>query len=523
MHPFDSSSAAGVAHAGPVHTGTVPASPALGYVHDLDTPLLMFSEQDVWTLRDAAEGVFITGGIGAGKSSSSGAALAKAYLRAGFGGIVCCANVDEVDRWRRYCAEAGRSPSLIVMDKTLAHRFNFLEYQMAVGRGSTFEAVQVLLDILNAAEGKHDTGSGGENQFWDQTLRQILRNTILPVWAAYGRLTLADMMRFMNDRPTTIEQLASDEWMEGSFFFRTMELAEIGGAHPMEPEDYQAIEHYWTRTMMQPDQRTPGNILQTVVARLDPFLTGDLRKLFCTHTTLVPELTFEGAVIVLDLSAHAWGQEGVLAQHIVKIMWQKAMQRRPKTDDARPCFLFADECQYFLAPSDQQFQSTARACRALTVYLTQNLPGIYARIGKQGAQDIADALLGNLATKIFHAQPDSRTAEWAATMIGKAVIWRQNVGENETRNTNTHHSTGRSGGGGSPGGHNTTSGTGDGYARGTNRGASQVVDYRVQPSHFMTLRKGGGPDGTSEAVIFQAGRVFDHTASTWTPTLFKQG
>lgn len=500
-----------------------PGSSQLGYVHDLDTPLLMFSNRDVWTVRDAAEGVFVTGGIGAGKSSSSGAAIAKAYLRAGFGGIVCCANVDEVDRWRRYCADTGRSQSLIVMDKSLRHRFNFLEYQMAVGRSSTFEAVQVLLDILNAAEGKHDTGAGGDNQFWEQTLRQILRNAIMPVWAAYGRLTLADLMRFMNERPTLPEQLASDDWLDSSFFARTMERAEAGGAHPMEPEDYQAIENYWLKTMMQPDQKTAGNILQTVVARLDPFLTGDLRKLFCTDTSLVPELTFEGAVIVLDLSAHEWGQEGVLAQHIVKIMWQKAMQRRPKTPTARPCFLMADECQYFLAQSDQAFQSTARACRALTVYLTQNLPGIYAKIGGPKAQDVTDALLGNLATKIFHAQPDPRTAEWAANMIGKALTWRENVGENQGSNYGTSTNAGYSSGSHAPGSSNSSSGSTAGNSHGTSRGASQVIDYRVQPSHFTTLRKGGGPDAVSEAVIFQAGRVFGYTGSTWTPTLFTQG
>lgn len=237
----------------------------------------------------------------------------------------------------------------------------------------------------------------------------------------------------------------------------------------------------------------------------------------------MPELTFEGAVIVLDPSAHEWGQEGVLAQHIIKIMWQKAMQRRPKTPTARPCFLMADECQYFLAQSDQAFQSTARACRALTVYLTQNLPGIYAKIGGPKAQDVTDALLGNLATKIFHAQPDPRTAEWAANMIGKALTWRENVGENQGSNYGTSTNAGYSSGSHSPGSSNTSSGSTAGNSHGTSRGASQVIDYRVQPSHFTTLRKGGGPDAVSEAVIFQAGRVFGYTGSTWTPTLFAQG
>src|ERR1700691_3209696 len=181
--------------------------PSPGYLHDLDAPLLMFSEHDVWSLRDAAEGVFITGGIGSGKSSGSGAMLAKSYLSAGFGGVVCCVTVDEAERWRRYAAETGRSQSLIVVDKTLRHRFNFLDYQMTAGRGSVFEAVRVLIDILNAAEGRMDSGGDGKDQFWQQTLRELLGKTLAPLWAAYGRITLADLMRFVHQRPVTPDHL----------------------------------------------------------------------------------------------------------------------------------------------------------------------------------------------------------------------------------------------------------------------------------------------------------------------------
>ena len=507
-----------------VSANTIPASAATGYVSDLDTPLLMFSERDIWTLRDAAEGVLITGGIGSGKSSGSGATLFKSYLRAGFGGIVCCANIDEVERWRGYCEETGRLQSLIVIDKSLTERFNFLEYQMTVGRGSVFEAVRVLLDILNAAEGRIEEGGDGKDQFWQQTLKEILGKTLAPLWAAYGRITLPEIMRFILDRPKSEKDLGDDAWQETSFWAQTIARVADNPTHEPYRDDIKPVVDYWTNTLMTGDARTTGNIIQTLTARLDPFTSGDLRRLFTTTTTVVPEMTFEGAVIVLDLSAHEWGEEGILAQHIFKTMWQRAIQRRPKTATARPCFLAADECQYFLAAADQQFQSTSRACRALTVYLTQNLPGVYAKIGGNRAQDVADALLGNLATKFFHAQPDPRTAEWAANMIGKAVVWRENVGENESINSGKGGNSSSSGGGmGQKGQVSSGSSWQIGRGQGTSRGASQTVDYRLQPSHFSTLLKGGGPERMSEAVIFQAGRVFAYTGSTWTPALFRQG
>ena len=59
----------------------IPATTATGYVSDLDAPLLMFSEYDVWDLRSACEGALITGGIGSGKSSGSGAMTASNWAR----------------------------------------------------------------------------------------------------------------------------------------------------------------------------------------------------------------------------------------------------------------------------------------------------------------------------------------------------------------------------------------------------------------------------------------------------------
>src|ERR1019366_5209564 len=71
----------------------------LPFVTNLDTPLLSLSPKDRFTLRDACNGVHIFGGIGSGKTSGSGKALAAAYLRGGMGGLVLCAKPEEVDLW----------------------------------------------------------------------------------------------------------------------------------------------------------------------------------------------------------------------------------------------------------------------------------------------------------------------------------------------------------------------------------------------------------------------------------------
>ena len=64
--------------------------------------------EDDFTIRQACEGISIMGGIGSGKTSGSGAQFARAYLRAGFGGLVLCAKNDEAELWREYAKATGR-------------------------------------------------------------------------------------------------------------------------------------------------------------------------------------------------------------------------------------------------------------------------------------------------------------------------------------------------------------------------------------------------------------------------------
>jgi hypothetical protein len=72
---------------------------------------LSSSAKDTLTLADAKTGVLITGQTGRGKTSGPGRLLAKAYLRAGFGGLVLCAKIDEADLWRNICAKPTGSSS----------------------------------------------------------------------------------------------------------------------------------------------------------------------------------------------------------------------------------------------------------------------------------------------------------------------------------------------------------------------------------------------------------------------------
>ena len=74
---------------------------------------------------------------------------------------------------------------------------------------------------------------------------------------------------------------------------------------------------FWSEEYPAIPEKTRGNILITVSATLDRFKHGRLQRAFCGPTTVVPELSFHGAVIVLAMPTLTWNEDGVIAQQIL--------------------------------------------------------------------------------------------------------------------------------------------------------------------------------------------------------------
>ena len=180
------------------------------------------------------------------------------------------------------------------------------------------------------------------------------------------------------------------------------------------------------------------------------------------------------------------GIVGQMTAAIVKLCFEKMIERREDISDpdARPVFLWGDECQFFAIDYDQKFQTTARSSRTLTVYATQNLDNLYDGYGKEKA----NSLLGNLGTKIFCQNGDHTTNKWAADSIGQEVLRRhsQNIGDSKS--------------GGMKGDYSKS----DNYSEGW----SEQKDYKVDIIQFTTLQT-GGPRGQCQVgyIFWQSGRV----------------
>lgn len=469
--------------------------------YDLQQPIFYFTKEDPWRIGDACEGTQIFGATGSGKTSGSGKSLALAFLRAGFGGLVLTVKPDEADNWRNYVGQvnqerAGRGEDpipLLIFSPSNQWRFNFMEYEFGRpgrGAGLTENLVNLFFTVIEASERKN----GGEkgDQYWTRSAKQLLRNAIDLLAIAKGKLSLLDIYTIISTAPQSFEQRDSEAWQNGSFCYQCIEEGEAKEKSFSKERDFKFTAKYWLGEFPSLASETRTSIVSVFTSMADCFLRGVLADLFCGETTILPEYSQSGAVIVLDLPVKEYGDLGQFAQVLFKFIWQKATERRNTQENPRPVFLWVDEAHNFFTSYDMQFQSTARSSRACTVYLTQSLPNYYAVMGgTDKGRPEADSLLGNLQTKIFHANGDSTTNQWAAELIGK--IWQKRIGTNQGETTD-HTRFGQ------------VTSSQDGFS------TNEVYEYEVLPRDFTTLKKGGLENNRIvEGFVFQGGRIWNAT------------
>ncbi|MEO1316744.1 MAG: TraM recognition domain-containing protein [Pseudomonadota bacterium] len=471
---------------------------------DLSTPLLRLGRRDRWCLRDAVEGTAIIGGVGSGKSSGSGQAIALSFLRAGFGGLVLCAKNNEADRWRKLARATGRQHAIITLDESGAERFNFMAYTAATLARDGFDQ-NLTAALLAAADAARvvKSSSGGDNPFFRDAAEEMLIHALPLLKITQPRLELSDLMRMIDSAPTTKQEARSKAWRDESFcaevLVRCGDLAEQG--HPEARRIADEHGDYWLVRVPSLGERTRSSIVATLTSTINGLLTGRIHELFGTDTTVVPELTQEGAIILLDLSVHEFGTVGAIAQQIFKTLWMKSIQQRPIHANMRPCFLWIDECQYFLSQADADFLSTSREYRACPVYITQDLPTFYAAIGGDNAENVGKQLVAKFQTRVFHANTDPVTNAFASDIIGKTDKKRIN------RSVNSGFNAGVSG---QQGERESSYGGGGGRTSGRGYSIETYEDADIPPEYFGNELRTGGRENRYlvDAIMIRSARRF---------------
>ena len=501
----------------------------------LDTPLLSFGGEP-WCIRDAAEGTAVWGAPGSGKSSGSAKTLAQAFLGAGMGGLVLCAKVGEADTWKDYAAKAGRGADLIIMDASGKQRFNILDYASKHLAEPGFEnnLVDLMARMAEAARVADSRGGGGgdgENRYFVDNALKWVSHAFPLLLLAHDTLRMRDLNEFIATAPQSIAEVPDAgkmaEFRSGHadrlpFFFKTIILAgarcdsyrQAVAAYPGDRARKAQLNHalkiidehgdFFFDEYPRLDRKPRSSIESTLTSLIFPFMSGKLAELFCTTTSFSPMDCRDGKIIIMDLPTHKYGAGGATAQTLMKYLFGVAAQNMRVDDRTRPVFLFADEAQFFLNSADADLLSTARSAKICTVYITQDLPTYYAKLGSN-ARDVAESILSKFGTRIYHANSSRETNQAAADLIGKVEKFHFTQNISRGRSSGTGGSIHDAGHGGfqAQGGANNSIG----------EGMTGYLDYEITPDFFATKLRTG-----SKKHHFKVDGIVVRNARTWSKT-----
>lgn len=464
------------------------------------TPLLRLSQhsEDTWTIKDSFSGTLITGETGSGKTTGSGAALARAFLRQKYGGLVLTCKADEAETWKRFCKETRRSDSLLLFGPEQPWKINFLDYELnraGRGAGQTENIVSLLCDTLDTID--HRGGGKGSDPYWDRSMRMLLRNAVDLLAIARNQIRMVELQEVIVSAPQNAEQLRSEAWQKCSFCMRCIREAETRDKSERQRHDFAVSARFWLSEYPALSDRTRSIIVSCFTSLANVLLRGLAHELLCTKTTVVPELAHEGAVIVLDVPIKQFDVVGLTIQTIFKMLFQRSVERRDLSKHGKSVFLWMDEAGWFLGSgrSDPLFVTTARGAHCATVMLVQNIGNLSAAIGKPST----DTLIGNLTTKFIHCNTDAVTNEWASNLFAKTYQYRTSSGTSTRDSDLCHGSTS----------HNT--------------GGHESLEHQVLPIEFSKLRKGGNEnDRCVDAFVFQGGRQWKASVKNHLRVTFKQ-
>ena len=478
----------------------------------LALPLLHWSRDDAWTLRDAVEGTLILGATGSGKTSGSGRLIARTMLSCGFGGLVLTAKSDERALWEGYCRDTNRLDDLVVVGADGTHRFNFLAHELTrqgAGAGLTENIVMLFENVMEIKDRNRRTGGASDDgSFWRDRGLMGLRCAVDILALATGSVSVPELVKVFLTAPTSPAQVCDPKFQDSSTCFRCIKAADAKSKTQRQQHDFGVACDHFLLEWPALAERTRSTIQATVLGWLDPCNRGLLREMFCTDTTLTPEAVRDGKIILIDLPVKEFGEVGQFAQVLWKYCTQKQLERRNVQENPRPAFIWADEAQHFLTSYDFQFQATCRSAWVATVLLSQNYSNFVAALGGNEKGHVeTDSLLANLNTKVFHGNSDPVTNEWASRLIGRTLQCRASGNHSHAADDQVSALLGldwvRENG--------TTSG-----------GFSEVMEVEVEPREFTRLRTGGPPSWIVDGIVFQNGKVFNASGRSWLPVQFNQ-
>ena len=477
----------------------------------LDKVLYTFPNgKDTLDVRSGIEGECCFGETGSGKTTGYNNQYLQAMLNFGMGGRVFSVKKEAARYFKKTFEKCGRK--FIHFKKGSPYRFNFLEYELArKGEGAKeISNISNLIVLMSLLVGNYNEGnSSGKNQdrFWQLATERLTNRSVSLLDLSDTPITILNIRKLIVNSFTEADverynttwvqlkdsQVSQDKkndlwqeyqaWAESNFFLSCLQKAT--SKENITEDELFSLEiagDYFMKEWPRLAEKTKSIVLESFLGAVESFVSpGILKEHFSEGVSpeLLPENAYlNGDIVLVDFPVKEFGLPAILANGIMKFAFQTAMERREvsREENPMPVLLWVDEYQNLVNPAyDPMFQATAREALVCTVYISQSFNAIIGAMGAENAENKAKSLITNLGLKVFNANSDYDTNEFAANMIGRHFvdITSVSIGHDKQR----QHS------------------------------FSQQYHYQVPPEHFTTLRTGGSANGNQvEAVLFKAGK-----------------
>ena len=380
----------------------------------LDRVVMTWNGVDNLTVRDLLSGgLAVFGRPGSGKSSTIGRLLMRAILMLGSSGLLILASKPE-DRAdvERLVAQCGRSADLVIVEPHGARKCNFIE---SIGTDSR-DATKLIMTLSESLK-SGDTGSGEKEAFWASNQERAIHGSAELCRQAYGRISVPDIHKFLMDAPTSAEQIRDEKW-RGGFFYETLRLAAGREKGRIEGYDYELYKEQFLSEWATMDPKTRSGILAGINGLTHVLLSGIVRDMVSTETTVSPADLGEGRIIFVDMPVMKYGESARVVLGGWKFIAQRWVLRRKAAPGDRIVGIWADEAQNVINSFDFFFLSECRSHLGFLTYLTQSIHSYRSALRGQTGEHLVEGLLSCFLHKVFFVCGDHLTAKYASDLLG---------------------------------------------------------------------------------------------------------
>ncbi len=356
------------------------------------------------TLQQAYEGIVVTGGTGAGKSSGPMREAILNLLHMGAGFLVLTAKSDEIEVWERYCKQTGRKMEPFGC-------FNFLQHEAETG--GIQSARGLLTDLYDAI----NPGGKGDDPFWPNSARTLLSHALSSCYLGKGEVSIHDLVTWIYDLPTSEEQWNDLGWRTG--FIGCCHEGAMSRGVMNKNRDFDNAFDYVRDFWPKQDQKVRGSIVAEAMTVLEPFLNSEVYSFVNGESTITPSVISEGGCVVVGTPVLKFRESG----RLINIAWKLATQRHLlRCQSNRPVCICTDEANWFaVAGVDALVQSVARSSKIVNLMAFQNTPLLKSSLGGDMAETEVNGWLANFQNVIACQNACPITNKYFSTLVGEEM------------------------------------------------------------------------------------------------------